>query len=122
MNTHRPARTDRPDPAPSGYRPGDAATPHGGDPLTVLAQSMESLRPDGAPPAWAEIIGPLTRPEQARWHGDLDTLMGFVAPADCAAIVTVGYGWAHDAVALPPSRRDGPRRRPHHRGAGRARP
>ncbi len=69
--------------------------------MTVLAQSMESLRPDGAPPAWAEIIGPLARPDQARWHDDLDTMMGFVAPADCAAIVTVGSGWARNLNEAP---------------------
>jgi hypothetical protein len=30
-----------------------------------------------------------------RWHPDVEALAGFVAPPDCNAIVTVGYGWAH---------------------------
>ncbi len=64
--------------------------------LTVLAQSLESLRAGGAPPAWAEVLGPLTRPEGVRWHIDLETMVGFVAPPECGAIVSVGYGWAHN--------------------------
>jgi hypothetical protein len=62
----------------------------------VIAQSVESLQPEGAPPAWAEIIGPTATPTQTRWHQDLESLIGFVAPPDCDAIVTVGYGWAHN--------------------------
>jgi hypothetical protein len=68
--------------------------------LTQLAQSLESLRPVDAPPGWAEITGPLHRPRQMRWHSDLDTLIGFVAPNDCQAIGVVGSGWARNlAVA-----------------------
>ncbi len=61
--------------------------------LTVMAQSIESLMPAGAPPAWAEIVGPIDNPEHVRWHPDLETMMGFVAPPSCAAITVVGYGW-----------------------------
>lgn len=64
------------------------------NPLTVLAQSMESLRPEGAPPAWAEILGPAAQPEAVRWHVNLETLVGFVAPPECGTLATVGYGWA----------------------------
>ena len=65
------------------------------DTLTRLAQSMESLQPAGARPAWAEIIGPLDNPEQVRWHPDLETMVGFTAPPPCQALASVGYGWAH---------------------------
>lgn len=64
------------------------------DRLTQLALSMESLQPAGAQPAWAEIIGPLERPERVQWHPDLETLVGFTAPPDCHALASVGYGWA----------------------------
>jgi hypothetical protein len=69
------------------------------DTLTVLAQSVESLQPAGAQPAWAEIIGPLDLPEQVRWHPDLETLMGFTAAPGCDAIAAVGYGWARNLDA-----------------------
>ncbi|MDQ1443048.1 MAG: hypothetical protein QOG97_3276 [Acidimicrobiaceae bacterium] len=65
------------------------------DTLTVIAQSIESVAPADAPPAWAEIVGPLDEPRQMRWHPDVEGLAGFVAPLDCSAIVTVGFGWAH---------------------------
>ncbi|MDQ1427219.1 MAG: hypothetical protein QOK39_695 [Acidimicrobiaceae bacterium] len=75
------------------------------DTLTVLAQSIESIAPTDAPAAWAEIVGCLDEPEQVRWHPSVDALAGFVAPPDCHAIVTVGYGWAHSlAEGTPPGR------------------
>ena len=64
------------------------------EPLTVLAHSVESLRPDTAPPAWVEIFGTQTDPTAVRWHDGLDTLTGFMAPPDCFAIAAVGNGWA----------------------------
>ena len=82
MDTTHPARRCAP------------ATPPSREPLTVLAQSVESLRPDGAAPGWAEIYGTQTDPQQVRWHDDLDTLTGFVAPPACFAVATVAYGWA----------------------------
>ncbi len=63
--------------------------------LTRLAQSMESLRPAGSDPAWAEILGPFDHPERVQWHRHLETMVGFIAPPGCDAIATVGYGWAH---------------------------
>ncbi len=72
------------------------------DTLTILAQSLESLRPAGAPAAWAEIIGPFDAPDAVRWHRDLGTLVGFVAPPDCRAIAAVGEGWAHPREGAPP--------------------
>jgi hypothetical protein len=72
------------------------------DSLTRLAQSMESLQPAGAQPAWVEIIGPLDEPERVRWHPDLETMVGFVAPATCHAIAAVGYGWARHLEELSP--------------------
>ncbi len=63
------------------------------DTLTVLAQTIESLQPVDAPPTWVEIIGPLIDPEGVRWHPDPDGIVGYVAPPDCQAIVTVGSGW-----------------------------
>lgn len=74
--------------------------------LTRLAQSMESLRPMGAQPAWAEIIGPLEEPERVEWHPDLETMVGFFAPPTCQAIATVGYGWARGLAGGPPGARD----------------
>lgn len=74
--------------------------------LTRLAQSMESLRPMGAQPAWAEISGPLERPSGVRWRPDLDTMVGFGAPPSCAAIAAVGYGWAHGLADGPPGARE----------------
>jgi hypothetical protein len=71
--------------------------------LTQLAQGVESLRSAEAPPAWAEITGPLERPSHVRWHPDLDTLIGFVAPVDCQAIVAVGSGWARNLATPAPS-------------------
>jgi hypothetical protein len=56
---------------------------------------MESLRPAGSDPAWAEIAGPYDHPSAVRWHQDLETLVGFSAPSGCDAIAAVGYGWAH---------------------------
>jgi hypothetical protein len=64
------------------------------DTLTRLAQSIESLLPAGAQPAWVEILGPLKNPEGVRWHPDIETMIGFVAPSDCNALAAVGYGWA----------------------------
>ena len=64
--------------------------------LRVLAQSIESLLPAGAPPAWAEIIGPIDNPEQMRWHPDLETMVGFLAPPSCHAITVVGHGWGRN--------------------------
>jgi len=85
--------------------------------LTLLAQTMESLRPAGAEPAWVEIIGPVEAPEGIRWHLDPVTMVGFVAPPDCHAICTVGYGWvraladASGAVENPPALLQGAERR-----------
>ena len=82
--------------------------------LTRLAQSMESLRPDGSQPAWAEVIGPVDRPIRVKWHSDIATMVGFVAPTDCDAIAVVGYGWArhvHDESASNTSVAPGKRRR-----------
>ncbi|MGH9123716.1 MAG: hypothetical protein ACRDZ8_03180 [Acidimicrobiales bacterium] len=79
--------------------------------LTVVAQSVESLHPEGAPPAWAEIVGDPHKPEGLRWHPDLDTLLGYRAPPECNAIVTVGGGWAHpldgpgESILAPGERR-----------------
>lgn len=79
--------------------------------LTVVAQSVESLHPEGAPPAWAEIVGDPHEPEELRWHFDLETLMGYRAPSECQAIAVVGGGWAHplegadDSILGPGGRR-----------------
>ncbi|MDQ6617356.1 MAG: hypothetical protein M3083_22070 [Actinomycetota bacterium] len=72
--------------------------------LTRMAQSVESLLPAGAPPAWAEITGTVDDPEDMRWHRDVETLVGFVAPAACAAIATVGCGWAYGLPGEPHER------------------
>ena len=92
MDNHRTARpsprNQHTTPRPQARRSAPA------NPLTSVAQSVESLRPEGAPPAWAELIGPEANPTQVRWHEGLDTLMGFAAPGDCHAIAAVGYGWA----------------------------
>ncbi len=69
-----------------------------------MAQSVESLLPAGAPPAWAEITGTVDDPEDMRWHRDVETLVGFVAPAACAAIATVGCGWAYGLPGEPHER------------------
>jgi hypothetical protein len=83
------------------------------DTLTVLGQSMESLRPVGAQPAWAEITGPLEHPEGVRWHPDLLTMVGFFAPPECAAVAAVGHGWARglDGEGPPGILAPGERRR-----------
>ena len=79
--------------------------------LTVVAQSVESLHPEGAPPAWVEILGDVHDPKGLRWHPDLETLMGYRAPPECGAIVTVGGGWAHalegpgESILAPGERR-----------------
>jgi len=72
------------------------------DTLTRLAQSMESLLPAGAEPTWVEIIGPLDQPESVRWHPDLETMVGFVAPPNCDAIAAVGYGWTRQLESVSP--------------------
>jgi len=72
------------------------------DTLTILAQSLESLRPSDAQPAWAEIIGPFNAPTALRWHPDMATLVGFFAPPDCQAIGAVGQGWARPLEGGPP--------------------
>lgn len=64
------------------------------DELTRLARGLESLRPAGAPPAWAEVLGSLGDSREVRWHPDLTTLVGFVAPPLCQALASVGYGTA----------------------------
>jgi hypothetical protein len=74
--------------------------------LTRLAQSMESLRPAGAQPAWAEIIGPPDHPDRVVWHPDLETMIGAVAPPDCEALAAVGYGWARGLAEGPPGARE----------------
>jgi hypothetical protein len=81
------------------------------DTLTRLAQSMESLQPAGAQPAWAEIIGPLESPDHVRWHPDLETMVGFTAPPPCQALASVGYGWAHPMDDDCPLLQPGERRR-----------
>jgi hypothetical protein len=94
MDTHRPNQTRRSRSENHDHR---STSRPGPDALTVIAQGVESLQPDGAPPAWVEIIGPAANAtSQTRWHQGLDSLIGFVAPPDCDAIVTVGYGWAHN--------------------------
>jgi hypothetical protein len=70
--------------------------------LTRLAQSMESLQPTGAQPAWAEIIGPVDDPVEVHWHPDLETMVGFVAPTNCHAIAAVGYGWTRPLEDVSP--------------------
>ena len=80
----------------------DPTTDHGtaGDlgreALTRLAQSVESLRPSHDGPGWAEIIGPLHQPEGVRWHPDPHSMMGFVAPPECHALASVGFGWGRN--------------------------
>jgi hypothetical protein len=69
--------------------------------LTRLAQSIESIQPLDTPPAWVEIVGPFDRPEGVRWHADLESLVGFTAPPDCDAIVTIGHGWARSLEGTP---------------------
>jgi len=105
MDTHRPTRR---------CAPTESVGQRAAEPLTVLAQSVESLRPDGAPPAWAEIYGTEASPERVRWHDGLDTLTGFVAPPDCFAVAAVGNGWARhldnptpgpDPIVAPGERR-----------------
>lgn len=64
--------------------------------LTRLAQSVESLQPPDAGPAWAEIIGPLHEPQRVRWHPDPHSMMGFVAPPECHALASVGLGWGRN--------------------------
>lgn len=81
------------------------------DTLTRLAQSMESLQPAGARPAWVEIIGPLENPQQVRWHPDLETMVGVTAPSSCQALAAVGYGWAQPLDDDCPLLRPGERRR-----------
>jgi hypothetical protein len=93
MDTHRPNQTGR---NRNDNRDHRLSTQPRTDPLTVVAQSIESLQPDGAQPAWVEILGPAANPTQPRWHQGLDSLIGFVAPPGCEAIATVGYGWANN--------------------------
>ncbi len=107
MDNHRTARPSPRNPHTTPRPQARRSAP--ANPLTVVAQSVESLRPEGAPPAWAELIGPEANPTQVRWHEGLDTLMGFAAPGDCHAIAAVGYGWARhlgtvtaDATSWPP--------------------
>jgi hypothetical protein len=93
-----PWATDSTDPwatdTPTSHTPAtDAPTTHA---LTVLARCIESLLPAGAQPAWAEIIGPLDNPEHMRWHPDLETMVGFLAPPSCHAITVVGQGWGRN--------------------------
>ncbi|MDQ1393575.1 MAG: hypothetical protein QOF30_2552 [Acidimicrobiaceae bacterium] len=92
MDNHRTARPSPRNPHTTPRPQARRSAP--ANPLTVVAQSVESLRAEGAPPAWAELIGPEANPTQVRWHEGLDTLMGFAAPGDCHAIAAVGYGWA----------------------------
>ena len=77
------------------------------DELNVLARSVESLRPAASPPAWAEIGGTLRDPTTIRWHDGVETLIGFRAPPECAAIAVVANGWGH-GVHDPCSDRAGP--------------
>ncbi|HEX3425280.1 MAG TPA: hypothetical protein VHT30_04055 [Acidimicrobiales bacterium] len=69
--------------------------------LDLVAQSVESLHPADAPSSWTEILGPPRAPEGVRWHPDLTSLIGFVAPPDCQAIVTVGGGTARGLEGDP---------------------
>ena len=79
----------------------------------MVAQGAESLHFEGAPPAWAEILGAAHQPDGLRWHPDLETLLGYVAPPECSAIVTVGEGWAFplDGPGEPSILAPGERRR-----------
>ena len=99
MDTHRPNRRCAPTEPPCHQ----GASQTTAAPLTVLAHSVESLRPDGAPPAWVEIHGTQTSPDRVRWHDGLDTLTGFVAPPDCFAVAAVGNGWARHLDTSTPS-------------------
>jgi len=100
MDTHRPTRHGEPTQPHCQH---GSARQSGAEPLTVLAHSVESLHPEGSPPAWAEIIGPTANPTHVRWHNHPDTLMGFVAPAECHAIAVVSSGWAANLTETPPS-------------------
>lgn len=83
--------------------------------LDLVAQSVESLHPADAPSSWTEIVGPPRSPEAVRWHPDLTSLIGYVAPPDCQAIVTVGGGTARaleeGPAAAPGLLRPGEQRR-----------
>ncbi|MDP9073184.1 MAG: hypothetical protein M3N98_03235, partial [Actinomycetota bacterium] len=72
------------------------------DALRHLALGLEALRHEHAPPAWAEVCGPMADPVTVRWHQGVETMFGFAAPSRCDAIGVVANGWARGLDSGPP--------------------